>query len=153
VGVIHKAIGVVREFGLAGAPIYLVNRELQRFGGSIHLYRFVAQPVLPEPLLPPTRGRSIAVRLVDPADPVLMELPLDRAVIDYRAQQGAVCLGAFIKDKIIGCIWLCLGPYLEDEVRFRFEPGAAAKCAWDFDVYLLPDHRIRLRLRQAVGRG
>jgi hypothetical protein len=72
-------------------------------------------------------------------DPALAGLPLTPAVLDYRFGQGAVCFGAFKGGAIIGCLWLCLGPYLEDEVRCRFVPRDAS---WDFDVYLHPEHRV-----------
>jgi hypothetical protein len=43
---------------------------------------------------------------------------------------------------VIGCLWLCLDPYLEDEVRCRFMPMPPGQVAWDFDVYLRPEHRV-----------
>lgn len=107
----------------------------------MHRYLFVAQPIPREPLLPARRGRSIAVREVDPGNPVLLSLPLDQKVLSYRAGQGAVCFGAFKEAEIIGCLWLCLSPYEEDEVRCRYCPDPPAASSWDFDVYLKPEHR------------
>src|SRR3546814_8400271 len=59
----------------------------------------------------------------------------------YRAAQGAVCLGAFKNDAIIGCLWLCLSSYVEDEVRCRYQPAPAGEASWDFDVYVVPAQR------------
>lgn len=68
-------------------------------------------------------------------------MPLDGKVIRHRAAQQAICLGAFAGEQMIGCLWLCLGPYSEDEVRCRFIPDPPDRCSWDFDVYLKPEFR------------
>lgn len=129
---------VLDEFG-ARAPLYLLARATEGTPFGVHAYRLVAQPVAPQPLLPPSRGRSIEVRPMQRDDPAFAALPLTPAVLDYRFGQGAMCFGAFKGGAVIGCLWLCLGPYLEDEVRCRFVPQEAS---WDFDVYLLPEHRV-----------
>jgi hypothetical protein len=134
----HKLRTVFDEFG-AKAPLYLLSRVCEGTPFGLYAYRLVAQPIAPKPLLPPARGRSIEIRLMERGDPALAGLPLTPAVLDYRFGQGAVCFGAFKGGAIIGCLWLCLGPYLEDEVRCRFVPRDAS---WDFDVYLHPEHRV-----------
>src|SRR3546814_1442215 len=35
--------------------------------------------------------------------------------------------GAFKNDAIIGCLWLCLSSYVEDEVRCRYQPAPAGE--------------------------
>lgn len=139
-----KMRAAVSEFGPATACVYLAQRALERWGWGLYLYHFVAQPVRADAWLPPSRGQSIGVRLVDSKDPVLKEMPLDDKVIEYRATQNAVCLGAFKDGRMIGCLWLCLGPYREDEVRCNFVPSPSGRAAWDFDVYLRPEHRLGL---------
>jgi hypothetical protein len=134
----HKLRTVFDEFG-AKAPLYLLSRVCEGTPFGLYAYRLVAQPIAPKPLLPPARGRSIEIRLMERGDPALAGLPLTSAVLDYRFGQRAVCFGAFKGGAIIGCLWLCLGPYLEDEVRCRFVPRDAS---WDFDVYLHPEHRV-----------
>ena len=129
-----------------GAICYVVYRLCALSGGivSLHRYLIVAQPIPAKALLAPGRGRSITVQQVDIGDPVLLSLPLDRKVIEFRASQGAICFGAFKDGEIIGCLWLCLAGYQEDEVRCRYLPMPPEKSAWDFDVYLEPDHRSGL---------
>ena len=39
------------------------------------------------------------------------------------------------------CLWLCLGPYDEDEVRCRFVCEPEENTVWDFDVYVCPEAR------------
>jgi hypothetical protein len=137
---------LVRELGVIGALCYVVYRLCAKSGGlaSLHRYLFVAQPVPDKTLLPARRGRSIVIRQVDPKDCVLLSLPLDDKVLTYRAEQGAVCFGAFKEGEIIGCLWLCLSPYQEDEVRCQYHPMPSGGSAWDFDVYLKPEHRSGL---------
>jgi len=137
-----KLASAVHEFGLGNACIYFADRVLAQVGGGVYRYQFVAQPVPTRPMLPAGRGQSVAVRLVSGDDPALLQLPLDRKVLAFRKSQGCICFGAFDEGKIIGCLWLSLGPYVEDEVRCRFVPSPAGKCAWDFDVYLSPEHRL-----------
>jgi hypothetical protein len=137
----HKLRSVFDEFGAKG-PLYLLTRALEGTPFGLHAYHLVAQPVPDRPLLPASRGRTIEVRSMARGDPAFAGLPLTPEVIDYRFAQNAICLGAFKGGAVIGCLWLCLGPYLEDEVRCRFVPLPAGAVSWDFDVYLLPEHRV-----------
>lgn len=141
-----KFANLLRELGFVGAFCYVVHRLGAKSGGviALHRYLFVTQPVAGVPLLPARRGRSITVQQLDPQDPQLLNLPLDRTVLAYRAGQGAVCFGAFKEGEIIGCLWLCFEGYEEDEVRCRYLPQPADQTSWDFDVYLKPGHRSGL---------
>lgn len=132
----------LEELGPA-AFLYWIDRGMGqlRLPVSVHRYLFVLQPVAPAPLLKPHRGRAIEVRRVAPGEPCLLDLPLTQDVLDYRFGQDAVCFGAFKDGAIIGCLWLVLGPYDEDEVRCRFVREPAAAASWDFDVWVHPDHR------------
>lgn len=143
---IGKVKRLVWELGLAGAVCYVVYRLCAKSRGlvSLHSYLFVAQPIPDKALLPPQRGRSIVVRQIGAKDPALLSLPLDEKVLCYRAEQGAICFGAFKDGEIIGCLWVCLSPYEEDEVRCRYHPTPPDTSAWDFDVYLKPPHRSGL---------
>jgi hypothetical protein len=137
---------LLQELGLVGTLCYVFYRLCAMSGGRASLYRylFVAQPIPRVPLMPARRGRSIAIRQVPPTDPVLLSLPLDEKVLSYRAGQGAICFGAFKEGKIIGCLWLCLSSYEEDEVRCRYSLEPATASSWDFDVYLKPEYRSGL---------
>ncbi len=134
---------LAQELGPTNAACYIASRILVRLGGSLRLYRYIlaVQPVPARPLLPARRGRSVIVHLVEPGDPALSAMPLTPEVLAYRFRQGAVCLGAFRDAEMIGCLWLCLGPYNEDEVRCRFVPLPVGSASWDFDVYVAPAYR------------
>jgi len=144
--VFGKARAALKELGPLDGALYLLSQALERWCGGARLYRYilVAQPVSVAPLLPARRGRSIQVRPVAAGDPALAAMPLDAAVLDYRFGQGAVCFGAFQDDVMIGCQWLILGPYDEDEVRARFVPSPPGRASWDFDIYIRPDQRAGL---------
>ena len=133
-----------RELGWGDTLYYMLYRLLGFCGRGVGLARYalVAQPVPDKPWLPGRRGAAIVVREVAPGDPALDAMPLSPAVLAYRWGQGAVCLGAFQEERMIGCLWFCLEAYEEDEVRCCFVPQPAAATAWDFDVYLQPEHRL-----------
>lgn len=140
---LRKFQALAAELGRTNALLYSISRVLGRLGGfaSLHRYILVAQPVRQEALLPPHRGRSIAIREVSADDPALAAMPVAAEVVRYRFAQGAICLGAFVKGEMIGTIWLCLGAYDEDEVRCRYLPKPDGRVAWDFDVYIHDDFR------------
>lgn len=140
---LNRIITVAGELGWLNALLYGANRAISPVCGRNLFFRYVlvAQPVPAEPILPARRGRSITVRFLGEGDNALQRLPLTGDVLRYRFGQGAVCLGAFRGDALIGCLWLCPGAYDEDEVRARFIPAPEGRTAWDFDVYLAPDQR------------
>lgn len=138
-----KFRNLLRELGPFGTLGYLVYRLCAWTGGwaALHSYLFVAQPVPASTLLSGKRGQSIRVMRLDPVDPILLSLPLGEPVLRYRATQNAICFAAFKGQEIIGCLWICLTPYEEDEVRCRYHPEPAGCASWDFDVFLVPHHR------------
>ncbi|MFO1190157.1 MAG: N-acetyltransferase [Alphaproteobacteria bacterium] len=145
IGKLRRAAG---EMGLGNALLYSLDQGCQGLGlpCRVRRYLFVAQPVPDRPLLPPSRGQKISVRPVEPGSAALNHLPLTENVARARFAQGALCLGAFKGDAVIGCAWLAFDGYDEDEVRSRFVPEPATRTAWDFDVYVVPPERMGLAL-------
>ena len=134
----------VIEIGAWNTVLYGADRLLKRINTRARIFRYilVAQPVTDQLLTPPRRGENIEVRLIQPDDPLLaMTLP-PSTVIASRFSQGAVCFGAIKNSALIGYIWLCIGPYNEDEVKSKFIPEPAGQAAWDFDIYIDPKHRL-----------
>ena len=129
---------------LADACLYRLDRSIAALSGSrarLRKYYFIAQPVSTKRWLPPQRGANVEIRRFTASDPVIKEIPRPDWAIPYRFQQGAICLAALKERKCIGCLWLTLGPYQEDEVRCRYVPLPEGKASWDFDVYVDPEHR------------
>jgi hypothetical protein len=133
------------QIGWFNTGLFILNRFLVKISHrNIRLYKYylIAQPVSSRPLLTPNRGRKIVIRPIDAQDPVIQFFPRPLSVIQERFKSGALCLVAFKDEKFVGFIWLMLGYYQEDEVRARFVPLPADSAAWDFDIYVDPDHRL-----------
>ena len=141
---IGKLRATVRELGPVDGLLYLGDQALLRLAANAHLvrYHFVAVPVS-EPADPAARPRpGLEVRRLDRGDPAFAAMPLTPDVLGFRFAQPSICFGAFKRDTLIGYLWLCLGPYQEDEVRCRFVPLPAESAVWDYDVYIWPEHRL-----------
>ena len=134
----------IDQLGWRNGCTYLIARLLSVISAeclALHKYYFVAQPVTQKRWLSARRGASIVVTKISPSDPIIKAFPRPQAVIASRFGQGAICLVALKADEFIGFLWLTLGPYQEDEVRCRYIPLPKDSTAWDFDVYLHPEHR------------
>lgn len=134
----------MRQLGWLNGCLLALDRLLARLSGGrarLYKYYFVAQPVAVKRWLPPQRGANLEIRRVTSTDSVIAEFPRPAAAARYRFGQDAICLAEFKAGAFVGFIWFTLGPYLEDEVRCRYVPLPAGKSAWDFDVYLQPEHR------------
>ena len=148
----------IEQLGWLNGCLYALSRTLAGASGGrvrIHKYYFVAQPVQKTPWLPGRRGQSFEVREVAEADPLVRLFPRPARAAPLRFGQGAVCFAALRKGALAGFLWLTLGPYQEDEVRCRYVPLPAHESAWDFDVYVEPEHRngiVFLRLWDEANR-
>ena len=71
-------------------------------------------------------------------------MPVPAEILERRFRQPTRCLGAFQNGRFVGYMWLCFGPYEEDEVRCTFVPQPATEAAWDFDMYVFPGDRLGL---------
>ena len=149
---------IVRELGVVNACLYVADRFLRAVSRGrvrLHKYYFMQQPVPAGSWLPPRRGASIEVRALHADDPALAAFPRPARAYPYRFGQGAVCLAAFKSGLPAGFLWFTVGPYDEDEVRCRFMPLPEGQAAWDFDVYVAPEHRtgpVFLRLWDEANR-
>lgn len=137
-------MSALRELGVVNALLYLADRLLRALSGGrirLHKYYFMVQPVAARPWLPSRRGASFEVRRLSPQHPALARFPRPEAAFPYRFGQGAVCLAAFKAETPVGFLWFTVAPYREDEVRCRYVPLPEGQAAWDFDVYIAPEHR------------
>ena len=135
---------LVREMGTSTAFLYLLDRLLRRINRKFgfYYYHFVAQPLVDQPRLPPTRGKNFSFRLLQAPEPVLDSLDRPPAVIRERFVQGAQCLMATKNEVLVGCIWFVRGAYAEDEVRVDFLLPQDDPCVWDFDVFVAESERL-----------
>jgi hypothetical protein len=127
--------------------LYFLDRFLSRSSRErcrLFVYYIVAQPVARRELLPARRGASIQIREVLPGDPLLGGFERRTEILERRFAHGAHCIAAIRDDSALGYLWFTIGGYEEDEVRCRFEPLPERLRAWDFDVYIRPEHRASL---------
>ncbi len=141
---LDKIAGVLRELGIVAGIVYGLDRLVSKAGLPVNLrfYDLVAQAVADDFVLPARRRAAFEIREIGRDDPALALIPATPEVLAFRFNQPAVCLGAWSKGQLVGYLWLCLGPYEEDEVRCRFVPVPETEAVWDFDVYIFPEHRI-----------
>lgn len=132
------------QLGWLNGCLYGLSRILAALSGGrvrVHKYYFVSQPVPKTSWLPGRRGQGFEVRQVEEVDPLVRQFPRPARAAPFRFNQGAVCFAALRDGRFAGFLWLTLGPYQEDEVRCRYVPLPARESAWDFDVYVEPEHR------------
>ncbi len=133
----------VKQIGWLNAMLYALARLLQRASAGrwrLFKYQLVVQAVARHALCG-SRGRQIDVRCLRQPGDLPANFPRPPQVIAQRFTQPVLCLAAFSKGQLAGCLWLCNGPYQEDEVRARFVPPGQ-DAVWDFDVTVLPEHQL-----------
>jgi hypothetical protein len=136
-----------QEFGLFAGLLYAIDRRFQRVSSSLRLYVYdlMVQPIPDNPLLPTRLTKHLEVREIKRDDPEINLIPAERPeIIEFRFEQGGICLGAFQGGEFLGCIWFCFGVYEEDEVRCTFVLAPAEEAVFDFGLYLFPKHRMGL---------
>ena len=139
-----KLAGVFNHFGFAAGSLYLMDRLLRTLSPRLGLqvYELMAQPVSPMPLLPPARTRHLSFAEIARGDPAIDLMPARTDIKAQRFEQGAKCLGVYRKGQWIGYVWFRFGSYDEDEVRCTYVLAAPEHSAFDFDLVVLPEHRM-----------
>ena len=142
---LKKFAELVHEIGPIYLIPYLIHLGMTLISGGrarIEAYLLMAQPVATKSFLPAHRGSSFSLVELGSNDPLLNQLPRPARNINSRFLQGAHCLATLKDDQLSGCIWLILDGYDEDTVRLHFQLPESGYCAWDFDVYVDPAHRM-----------
>lgn len=140
-----RARNLVSELGIRNAIAYRLDNFLYRMRiGRFVSYGIFAQPVkdgISSDRPPQPRPGPVEYRIIDGADPMMLELELGDA-LQFRIEQGATCVGAVKEGRMIGAIWFVEGSYQEDEVRCWFFPEPKGAAVWDFGVYVDPEYRL-----------
>ncbi len=140
----RKVTGPFREFGAAAGALYAVDRVLRRISPrlGLYVYELMVQPITGRALLPPNLVKNITFAEIGPGHPDLALMPARDDIKALRFDQGARCLGAYRKGKLIGYSWFCFDSYAEDEVRCDYHLVEKTCSVFDFDFYVLPEHRM-----------
>lgn len=133
-----------REFGIVAGTLYLLNRLLQTLSPvcGVFVYDLMAQPITGRPMLPANLAKNLRFAEIERGDPQLELMPAREDIKAARFEQGATCLGAYRKDELLGYIWFCTRRYEEDEVRCTYELADVDRSVFDFDLVVLPKHRM-----------
>lgn len=143
VSLLRRALGPFKEFGAVGGTLYLIDRALRAVSPrlGLHVYELMEQPIDGRALLPSRLSLNLEFTEIGPAHPALDAMPARTDIKAARFEQGARCLGVWRKGALLGYLWWCPRQYHEDEVRctYLLEPCDAA--VFDFDLYVMPEHR------------
>jgi hypothetical protein len=71
-------------------------------------------------------------------------MPALPAIKINRFTQGAVPLGVYRKEDLLGYVWFGKERYQEDEVRCTYSLKSPIDAVFDFDLVVLPAHRLGL---------
>ena len=140
---LRRVLAPFREFGLAAGAVYLADRALRALSPrcGLYCYELMAQPVPAGPLLPARRTAALQFVEIGRGDADVARMPARPEIKAQRYEQGARCLGVRRGGELIGYLWLAFGRHEEDEVRCTYELAEPARSAFDFDLYLFPEHR------------
>ncbi|MDP1534625.1 MAG: hypothetical protein Q8L92_13715, partial [Rubrivivax sp.] len=141
---LRRVLGPFKEFGLVAGVLYLIDRMLRSVSPRLGLfvYELMVQPIASKPMLPANLTKNLRFAEIGRGDPELALMPAREDIKAARFDQGARCLGTYRKDKLIGYIWFSFGHHEEDEVRCDYELTAREQSVFDFDLYVLPEHRM-----------
>ncbi len=139
-----RLLRTIDELGPGNTLLYAIHRGLQRLSPRLALERLyvVAQPVRGHDGLAAGRGRNIGVRRLLPGDPALSAFTRIADEMADRHRQGAVCLGAFRGEALLGWLWYTRGTFQDYGYPLDFVLRPATGTAWDFDVYIRPEARL-----------
>jgi hypothetical protein len=139
-----RIAGPWREFGAVAGTLYALDRVLRSVSPRLGLrvYELMVQPIGVKALLPPNLGRNLTFGEIGRGHADLARMPLRDGVVEARFAQGARCVGVWRKGALLGYLWLCFGRYHEDEVRCTYELAEPDSSVFDFDLVVLPEHRL-----------
>ena len=143
---LRKAVSPLEAFGWFAGSLYIFDRLLRRASPDVglYLYELMVQPIGGKPLLPASLRKNLTTREISRGDADLEKMPAPAEIREARFAQGARCIGAYRKGQLVGYSWYCTERYAEDEVRFTYELTEKETSIFDFDLYVLPEHRAGL---------
>ena len=142
----RRAFDPFVQFSQTSGLTYIADQIFRRCSRNWRVfdYELMVQPIPDGDIAPASLTRDIEIRQIFDGDPLLSSTPRSKTVNADRFAQSAVCLGVFCKDVFAGYQWFCFGPYNEDEVRCRFVPAPRESVVFDFDLFILEEHRFGL---------
>ncbi|HVO87240.1 MAG TPA: hypothetical protein VMV45_01760 [Casimicrobiaceae bacterium] len=133
-----------KEFGAVAGTFYVIDwllRKVSRTAG-LYVYELMVQPIFNKALLPANLSRNLTFAEIGQGHPDIERMPARPDIKAQRFEQGAHCLAVYRKDALIGYMWFCYGSYREDEARCDYELAQPERSVFDFDLYVMPEHRM-----------
>ncbi len=139
-----RIASALADYGFVNSVLYGLHRFLQRLAPANIVERLyiVAQPVPAGPGPGVRRGQQIEIRTITAGDPAIRTFTRTPGELADRFAQGAVCLGAFRGDELLGWLWFATGAFQDYTYPVTFTLHPAHCVAWDFDVYVRPEARF-----------
>ena len=133
-----------KQLGAINSLLYFINQLFQRTSKNVRLskYYIFAQPVPKGHLIEESRGAQIEVRRISRGDPVLNLFSRPTTEIEDRFDSRGVAFAAFKSTRLVGFIWLIMGPYREPDDRCVYSIDPDAHAAWDLDIFVDPGERL-----------
>lgn len=143
-GIVKRLLSPLREFGPVPGLLYLADRALRAVSPRLGLrvYEMMVQPIGTKPLLSPNLTKNLSFQEIGRGHPDVARMPALDAFKERRFDQGARCLGVYRKGELIGYAWFAFGQYEEDEARCTYVLAEPAVSVFDFDLYVMPEHRL-----------
>jgi hypothetical protein len=140
----RRALGPFKEFGLWAGTLYVLDRGLRTLSPQLglYVYELMEQPIDGRPLLPARLAQNLEFVEIGSGHPAIAQMPALPEIKASRFAQGSRCLGVYRRGVLLGYIWWCPKRYDEDEVRCTFQLQPADASVFDFDLYVLPEHRL-----------
>ena len=133
-----------RDFGLVAGTLYVIDRVLRRISPRLGLqvYEFMVQPIGGARLLPAGLSKNLVAQEIIEGDAAIDRMPALAHIKEQRFRQGARCLGVYRRGQLLGYSWYVRDRYHEDEARCTYELADREASIFDFDFYVLPEHRM-----------
>jgi len=141
---LRRVASPFKDFGFGAGTLYVIDRLLRRLSPrlGLYVYEFMVQPIGGKPLLPPGLSRNLTFAEIGRGHPDLALMPAREDIKVLRFEQGARCIGTYRKGQLLGYSWYCTDRYEEDEVRCTYELADRAASIFDFDLFVMPQHRL-----------
>lgn len=143
---VRRLTGPFREFGLGVGSLYLADRVLRLLSPAwgVYPYQFVVQRMPEQPFLPPGLSKHVGIERLMPTSPWLDKIEVPGQVIADRFARGACGIAALRKGELVGYAWWSATGYAEHDVCCTFQLREPARAVFDFDVHVMPEHRMGL---------
>lgn len=140
----RRFVGPFKEFGLGAGFLYVLDRVLRSLSPrlGLYVYELMVQPITGRAMLPGNLAKNLSFTEIGRGHPDVALMPAREDIKAQRFEQGARCLGVYRKGTLIGYLWFCFKRYEEDEVRCIYVLSEPETSVFDFDLYVMPEHRL-----------